>query len=107
MASYERELNDILERHKMDMKSLELSCMTTRQDLERSEWYTSLIVWLLVEDSPKEYCQITEAVKLPNAFSQSCGPSKQWICMFPNYCIEAHMHDENTHNSSFLSVCTV
>ena len=45
VASYERELNDILERHKMDMKSLELSCMTARQDLERSEWYTSLIVW--------------------------------------------------------------
>ena len=37
MANYERELNDILERHKMDMKTLELSCMTARQDLERSE----------------------------------------------------------------------
>lgn len=81
MASYERELNDILERHKMDMKSLELSCMTARQDLERSEWYASLIIWLLVEDSSKEYRQITEAVKLPNAFSQCCGPSKQWICI--------------------------
>ena len=39
MASYERELNDILERHKMDMKALELTCMKARQDLERSVHY--------------------------------------------------------------------
>ena len=42
VASYERELNDILERHKMDMKALELTCMKARQDLERSGHYIEL-----------------------------------------------------------------
>ena len=36
MASYERELNDILEKHKADMKTLELACLRNRQDLEKS-----------------------------------------------------------------------
>ena len=39
-ASYERELNNTLEKHKADMKSLELACMRTRQDLERSTFNT-------------------------------------------------------------------
>jgi hypothetical protein len=36
VANYERELNNILERHKMDMKSLELAGIKARQDLERN-----------------------------------------------------------------------
>lgn len=45
-SNYERELNQILEKHKSDMKALELTFMDARHDLERSmHVHTVMIVY--------------------------------------------------------------
>ena len=41
-ANYERELNQVLERQKAEMKAKELLFMDARQDLERSEYNKTL-----------------------------------------------------------------